>query len=146
MLKVFNAGYIKKKAGVVYSNFYWYDQGRNIMLGFTSEYTQSDKEKSNYRQAPQRFSHLRSYRTELFLKIEAKGNLQDEEGKFYTSAADMATLFPLMELSCGRVNKIEGYHYLYNINTGLNDYAIDRSKQVRIDQASRRKPKLTCLL
>ena len=63
VLKVFNAGYHSKKAGVLYSNFYWYDQGKNIMLGFTSEYTQNDKNSANYRRAPQRFSHLRSYRT-----------------------------------------------------------------------------------
>jgi glycosyltransferase involved in cell wall biosynthesis len=36
VLKVFNAGYQRHKAGVVYSNFYWYEQGVNIMLGFTS--------------------------------------------------------------------------------------------------------------
>lgn len=36
VLKIFNAGYQFHKAGVIYSNFYWYDQGRNIMLGFTS--------------------------------------------------------------------------------------------------------------
>ena len=52
--------------------------------------------------------------------------------------------FPLMELACGRVNKIKGFHYLYNINTGLNDYAVDRNKQVNIDQSVRRKPKLSC--
>lgn len=63
VLKTFNAAYQKHKSGVVYSNFYWYDQGGNIMLGFTSEYTDSDKKNRNYRQAPQRFSHLRTYRT-----------------------------------------------------------------------------------
>ena len=67
-------------------------------------------------------------------------------GKFFTTAADVAIMLPMMELSCGRVYKIEGYHYLYNINTGLNDYAVDRSKQFRIDQTVRRKPKLNCSL
>ena len=56
----------------------------------------------------------------------------------------MAIYFPLLELSCGRANKIEGYHYLYNINTGLNDYAINRTKQTKIDQIVRRKTKLNC--
>ncbi len=113
------------------------------MLGFTSEYTDIDKQRSNYRQAPQRFSHLRSYRTELFLKIATK-DFQDTNGKFWTSAYDMVMYFPLMELSCGRVKKIEGYHYLYNINTGLNDYAVDRGKQIRIDQTVRKQPKYNC--
>lgn len=143
VLKTFNAGYQKHKSGVLYSNFFWYDQGGNIMLGFTSEYTDSDKKNRNYRQAPQRFSHLRSYRAELFLKIK-KEDFQDNESKFYTSAYDMVMYFPLMELSCGRVNKIEGFHYLYNINTGLNDYAVDRGKQSRIDQTVRKGAKYEC--
>jgi len=56
----------------------------------------------------------------------------------------MAMMFALLELSCGRNNKIAGYHYLYNINTGLNDYQIDRGKQAQVDQISRGKPALNC--
>jgi hypothetical protein len=37
----------------------------------------------------------------------------------------MAIFLPLMELACGRVHKIEGYHYLYNTGTGLNDDELD---------------------
>jgi len=40
--------------------------------------------------------------------------------KFYEGAGDLALFFPLMELSCQRVNKIEGLHYLYNTGTGFN--------------------------
>ena len=58
----------------------------------------------------------------------------------------MALMFPLLELSCGRVDRIEGYHYLYNINTGLNDYAVDRLKQAVTEKIIRKKPKLNCLL
>jgi len=32
--------------------------------------------------------------------------LIDGNGQFYDTASDMAIYFPLMELSCGRVNKI----------------------------------------
>jgi hypothetical protein len=49
-----------------------------------------------------------------------------------------------MELSCQRVNKIEGYHYLYNINTGLNDYAVDGAKQVAVDRQVRGGRKYSC--
>jgi len=49
-----------------------------------------------------------------------------------------------MELSCGRISKISGYHYLYNINTGLNDYAVDRNKQATVDQTVRNAKKYTC--
>jgi hypothetical protein len=33
-------------------------------------------------------------------------------------------LYPLMELSCGRVKYIDEYQYLYSIGTGFNDYEI----------------------
>jgi hypothetical protein len=143
VLKIFNAGYQRSRAGVLYSNFYWYEQAGNLMLGFTSEYTDAEKKGNSYRQSPQRFSHLRSYRTELFRRIEAK-DFQDEQGKFFTIAYDMVMYFPLMELSCGRITKIAGYHYLYNINTGLNDYQVDRNKQTTVDNKVRNAKKYTC--
>ena len=56
----------------------------------------------------------------------------------------MALFFPLMELSCTRVNKIEGeFHYLYNVGTGLNDYQ-DRSRQVAVDNRVRGQKKYEC--
>lgn len=143
VLKIFNAGYQRHKAGVIFSNFYWYEQAVNIMLGFTSDYAQSEKDGNNYRQAPQRFSHLRSYKAEIFRKVEFK-DFQDDQGKFYTIAYDMVIYFPVMELSCGRIKKIEGFHYLYNINTGLNDYQVDRNKQVATDSRVRGAKKYTC--
>jgi hypothetical protein len=90
-----------------------------------------------------KFSHLRSYRTELIHQINPK-DLQDEKGVFFTIAYDMALFFPLMELSCGRVNKIEGeFHYLYNVGTGLNDYQ-DRGRQVAVDNRVRGQKKYEC--
>lgn len=53
----------------------------------------------------------------------------------------MALFFPLMELSCGRVSKIDGeFHYLYNIGTGINDYQ-DRGRQVAVDNRVRAQKK-----
>jgi len=39
VLKVFNWAYQTKKAGVIYSNFYLYEQPKDVKLGFTSEYS-----------------------------------------------------------------------------------------------------------
>ena len=39
-LKIFNVGYLRNKGGVVYSNFYFYNQDKGgISLGFTTPYT-----------------------------------------------------------------------------------------------------------
>jgi len=37
-----------------------------------------------------------------------------------------------MELSCSRVFKIDGIHYLYNINTGINDFTVNNKEGARI--------------
>jgi hypothetical protein len=52
-----------------------------------------------------KFSHLRSYRNELFLQLDP-ADLKDETGQFYKILADQVFFFPLMEMSCGRVAKI----------------------------------------
>lgn len=49
--------------------------------------------------------------------------MKTSEGEFYKVIYDLVIFFPLMELSCGRVDKIDDeFHYLYNMGTGLNDY------------------------
>jgi len=54
-----------------------------------------------------KFSQLRSFRAELLPKIPTE-YFKDDNGKFFTITADLALYMPLMELSCGRVNKIVG--------------------------------------
>jgi glycosyltransferase involved in cell wall biosynthesis len=41
VLNVFNWGYRTKKSGVIYTNFYWFQQPQTLMYGFTSEYSQN---------------------------------------------------------------------------------------------------------
>jgi len=62
---------------------------------------------SLYRDAPMKFSHLRSFRAELLPKIPIE-YFKEENGKFFTITCDLALFMPLMELSGSRVNKIEG--------------------------------------
>ena len=60
-----------------------------------------------YRDVSMKFSQLRSFRAELLPKIPTE-YFKDDNGKFFTITADLALYMPLMELSCGRVNKIDG--------------------------------------
>jgi hypothetical protein len=90
-----------------------------------------------------RYSHLKSYRTGLFRKLE-KENFLDHDGKFFGFASDVAFYLPIMEVSCQRVFKIEGFHYLYNTRTGNNEDQISRASQVKFEHEARAKPKLSC--
>jgi hypothetical protein len=62
VLKTFNAAYQNLKAGVLYSNFYWHNQPTQTMIGFTSDYLQTEKDQNLYRARPNKFSHLRTFR------------------------------------------------------------------------------------
>ena len=55
--------YQQKKAGVIYSDCYWYDQVHLVKTSGTEEYSQKEKDENQYRSVPQKFSQLRSYRT-----------------------------------------------------------------------------------
>jgi len=49
-------------------------------------------------------------------------SLKGEDGRFYTTIADNALFFPVMEMSCGRVHYFPELEYWYNANTGINDW------------------------
>jgi hypothetical protein len=91
-----------------------------------------------------KFSQLRSFRTELLHQINLK-DFKDSDGIFYTSTYDMVLFYPIMELSCGRVDQIEGeFHYLYNTGTGINDFSIVPELQNKIDNTIRAAKKYEC--
>ena len=56
----------------------------------------------------------------------------------------MAIYYPLMELSCGWVLKISGFHYLYNFNTGLNDFTLNHKEQLEVESRIRKGKKVPC--
>ena len=78
-----------------------------------------------YRETTGWFSHVRTFRAMLFHEIDADKEFKDSEGNFYTAAPDIAIMLPVLELACGQVHKIEGIHYLYHSNTGLNEHRSD---------------------
>jgi hypothetical protein len=71
---------------------------------------------------------LITFQVELLRQVR-DADLKDEGGRFYDVAYDFALFFPLMELACGRVRRLDEYQYLYNIGTGLNDYDLNKEHQ-----------------
>ena len=55
--------------------------------------------------------------------------MDDKGHAFLRVAYDFAIMFNLMELACGHVSWINEIQYLYNMNTGLNDYKINGKLQ-----------------
>lgn len=92
VLKVFNAVYQTNKVGMVYSNFYTYDQGFSVRLGFNAEY--SKEEMYNIRKQKFGLSTSVTYFTDLFLKIDPK-ELKDYKKEDLNLAYEQAIFFAL---------------------------------------------------
>ena len=83
----------------------------------------------NIRKIPWSFSHLRTFRKELFCKIK-KEDLLDNDGDFYKCTFDRAMMYPMVEMSGKeRIKLINKVLYVYN---RLNPISVDRVH--RVDQ------------
>ena len=69
VFQLFNNAYQKKKAGMVYTNYYWYN-GSKIIEGFTKAYSEHERNNSLYRSLKMKFSQTRSFRAELIYHVD----------------------------------------------------------------------------
>lgn len=88
----------------------------------------------NIRKIPWSFSHLRTFRKELFCKI-SKEDLVDEDGDFYKCTFDRAMMYPMVEM-CGKdkVRLISEVLYIYNRLNPISVDRVHRYDQLRIEQ------------
>ena len=77
------------------------------------------------------FSQLRTFYAGLFKRIQVKDLVQD--GGFYTSAADICYMCPILEMSRDHTVFIPDILYVYNRETPLND-----------DKLRKKNPSLNC--
>lgn len=145
ILRVFAAVYEKKDAAVVYSNhikMQWH-LGR-VGTGWSLDYSEAEKRNNLYREVPQKISHLRSFKAALFLKI-AEADLKDQSGEWLRSTYDEVICLPILEMSCGKIEYLEEYFYLYNFGTGSNDLMVDGDLQLEVaNYVKNKKQKYHC--
>jgi len=90
--------------------------------------------KQNIRKIPWSFSHLRTFRKELFCKIK-KEDLLDLDGGFYKCTFDRAMMYPMVEMSGkDKVRLIGEVLYIYNRLNPISVDRVHRQDQLRIEQ------------
>lgn len=88
-----------------------------------------------YRDYPWVTSHLRTFYAGLFHKIKKEDLLV--EGKFFSFAADLAFMFPLLEMASIHSRFIPEVLYVYNVATPLNEFKLDRELQMSYEKEIR---------
>ena len=145
VFQIYNAVYQHKKPAIAYSIAleYWIMDDL-VKDGWSMPYSQEEKANNLYRDVPQKISHLRSFRIDLYREIKEQ-DLKDEKGEWFTSTYDEVICLPMLEMSCGNIEFINEYLYLYGYGTGLNDRQVDEKLQYNIAQYVKLKmPKYQC--
>ncbi len=90
------------------------------------------------------FSHIRVYYAWLFKKIRKKDFL-DIDGKFFRTAADLAIMYPLLEMAGNHVKFISEILYIYNDMNPINDHKVNREDQYRVERLIKKAHRYTPL-
>jgi len=80
-------------------------------------------------------AQLRSWRTWLAKRIKLRDLLSpinEYKGKFFTSAGDVALMFPLFEMASNRFKFIPDVLCIRNVKTPINEFKVNRKKQFEI--------------
>ena len=116
-----------------------YVQDDNYMV--VSPSVSEDYWSQNIRKIPWSFSHLRTFRKELFCKIDEK-DLLDLDNRFYQCTFDRAMMYPMVEMAGkDRIKLVSDILYIYNRNNPISVDRVQRYDQLRIEsQISKKEP------
>lgn len=93
----------------------------------------------NIRMKPWTISHLRTFRKELFMRIQ-HADLLDEDGNFYKFTFDQAMMYPMAEMSGPEhFREIKQIMYVYNRHNPISVDRVHRFDQLRIEKQIREK-------
>ena len=94
--------------------------GREGVVGF-DRYPDGIIKSNSYRDVDWRATHLRTFRKELAVKIKEE-DFKDDNGNWITVAGDLAFMWPMLEMCCGKFAYIPEPLYFYNRENELSEF------------------------
>ena len=76
------------------------------------------------------FSHLKTFKYKLYKKIN-HNDLKDKDNKYFTSATDLALMYPMIEMSNGRFKCVNEILYVYNHFHSESNHNNKKKKQIQ---------------
>lgn len=98
-------------------------------IGYCAAIPDYYKINNKYREHKWVFGHLRTFRAALAKQIKLEdclyfGKQKAFYGKFYPAAADLALMYPMLEMTGGRYRFIPDILYKRNVQTPLNNFKV----------------------
>lgn len=139
-----NAEYVKKKCWMTYGTYTEYP-ARDI-TGVYCEYPLNIRQDKQFRSFRWLASHLRTFRRELFLKINPEDMKDPTTGNYVSYAPDLSFQFPMLEM-CGtdKSRYIPDILYVYNRENPNNESKQGQDEINRIENLLRNKPSYATL-
>lgn len=128
VLDYINQFYEVNNCWMTYGSYQIYptgDIGGHAFLNFPPQVIKDN----SYKQYPFITSHLRTYKSWLFKKVDREDLLNPTTNKIYSAASDLALMFPMLEMSGEKAMKIDAILYNLNRENELNEATLNLSKQ-----------------
>ena len=109
------------------------DIGGHANLSFTQEVINTNA----YKRYPFISSHLRTYKTWLFNKVQREDLIDPRTDKLYQQAGDLALMFPMLEMSGNKALKISDILLILNRENELNEATLSVGKQKQAEEVIR---------
>jgi glycosyltransferase involved in cell wall biosynthesis len=132
VLEKLNNFYNEKDVWMTYGIFYCYDGTEDVKLGYpqSTEYPDFIKNNKLFRRDIWRASHMRTYRTFLYNKLDKNDLISNIDNKLYWHAGDLAIQFPFMEMCPkDKVGVVDFPTYIYNQSKQNQDRTRERESQ-----------------
>jgi glycosyltransferase involved in cell wall biosynthesis len=136
VLFVINHAYQDPNVWMTYGQYCEYPEG---WLGICHPIPQAVIANNAYRSYEWVTSHIRTYYAWLFKRIK-KEDLMYEDA-FYPTTADLAIMFPMLEMAGGRFAFIDQILYIHNQANPLNDFKVNSKQQVYFERHIRNLPR-----
>ncbi len=130
------AAYREEAVNMTYGQFITYPRWQK---GFCIPLPNPAAQSLDFREIPFVFSHLRTFKHKIWKHVREE-DLQDESGRYFKTAWDLAILYPLLEMTGGKSCKfINEFLYVYNIDNPLNDCVAHAQLQAKTADFIRKK-------
>ncbi len=114
----------------VWFTFGQFIHSSNNNIGFCKAYDREVIEENGFRKCQNMPSHLKTFYSWLFRKIEVKD--LSYKGKFFPMTGDLAIVLPMIEMAANNHKYINKPLYLYNDENPLNDHRVSSLLQTEI--------------
>lgn len=137
---------VLSKINRVYQNEdVWVTYGNEMLLdgrlGLDRSLNFSDLRRGGHRSLPYCYAPPRTFYASLFKRIPVS-YFQDNGGQFFDTSCDVAYMFPILDQARDHAYFIDQIFYIYNNDTGINDFRVIPKRQSDVEAMIRGKAPL----